>query len=144
MLFGAAIGNIVANPFLAMFLALFSHYFLDFFPHEDYSINNMRNKEWAKVLPDALKVAVDIVLGLLLVYLFSRSRTIIYLCGLIALLPDALTLVSSIFYHPILEKHQYIHTQKVHFLKYKKIPLPVRIFTQIFFVVVSLSLLLYY
>ena len=57
MLFGAATGSIIKNPILAIILALFGHYFLDLFPHVDYSVDNLKNKDWKKSLPDISKIS---------------------------------------------------------------------------------------
>jgi len=41
MLAGAAAASKISNPFLALPLALLSHYLCDFLPHNDYSIINI-------------------------------------------------------------------------------------------------------
>lgn len=164
MLFGALIGSIIQNPYLAIFLALLGHYFLDFFPHVEYSIFNIRDKNWSKSLPDFLKVFLDFLLGLFTIYLFSDGRAIVYLCGFVALIPDGLTLVNSLVENKALAFHQYIHSQKIHYFKYEKtralnelsarpiikniifnalVSLPFRILTQVAVAIISVAMLFY-
>jgi hypothetical protein len=143
MFFGAAIGAAVKNPFGAVFLALLGHYFIDIFPHIEYSINNIQNKNWRKSLLDFLKVLSDFLLGLLFIYLLSENQPIIYLCTLISLVPDGLTLLSKIFPNKILERHDKIHTETIHYLtKQKKFSLIWRIATQAAVFIISIIILL--
>ncbi len=140
MLFGAAIGSLIKNPILAIIVAFFGHYFLDVFPHIDYSIDNLRSKLWKKSLPDMLKITLDIALAFLIIFLFSNNNFLIYICAIVALLPDSMTLISKIFPNKVLSWHDDIHTKKVHFLKYKKISNFWRVLTQV--VAISLSIFL--
>ena len=157
MLFGAAIGSAVKNVPLAIILAFLGHYFLDIFPHIEYlkstqeSIQKIKSGKWQKYLPDILKVFLDFFLGVLAIFIFSNppyasgvfGRPIIYLCAFIALIPDGLTVVSSLFYNKLLLKHDQIH-KKIHYLtKQKKFPKFWKIFTQILAVIISVILLKY-
>jgi len=141
MLLGAAIGSIFKIPLLAMILALFSHYFLDIFPHTEYPIGNIKNKQWQKAIPELLSVATDFFTGLLIILIFSSGNIIVYICALIAIMPDGLSLLSIIAPNKILEKHNYFHQIKIHFLKNEKISIFWRFFTQIIVVVISIILL---
>jgi len=140
MLFGAVIGSLIKNPILAVILALFSHYFLDLFPHVDYSVDNLKNKRWKKSLPDILKLSLDIFSSFLIIFLFSKNNLLIYICATTALIPDSMTLISKLFPNQLFSWHDYIHTQKIHFLKYKKISNFWRVLTQL--TAISLSILL--
>ena len=120
MLFGAAIGSVIHNAFLAIILALLGHYFLDLFPHIEYSIDNIREKNWRKSLPDILKVFLDFCLAIIIILLFSKNQLIIYICVFVSLVPDGLTIISSLLSNKFLLLHDKIHIQKVHFLRYKK------------------------
>ena len=77
MLFGAATGSIIKNSALAVVLAFFGHYFLDLFPHVDYSVDNLKNKDWKKSLPDISKLSLDIFSAFLIIFLFSFSMGLV-------------------------------------------------------------------
>lgn len=130
MLFGAAIGYLVPHPVAAVALAFFGHYFLDLFPHVEYSIDHIRDKHWRKFLPDMAKVMIDFSLGILAILVFSQNQPIIYVCGLAALVPDGLTIISSLFPNRLMAWHDMVHTRKIHYFKYKKISNVWRIATQ--------------
>jgi len=117
MLFGAAIGSLAKNIYLAIILAFLGHYLLDFIPHIDYPLKNIEKKQWQKVLPDFLKIALDLGLGLLLIFLFSKNQPIIYVCAFFALVPDGITFLSLAFPNKIFEPLQKFHIEKAHFFK---------------------------
>src|SRR3990167_9537643 len=119
LLLGAAIGSKIGNLPLAIVLAFLSHYLLDLIPHIEYPIDNISKKQWRKSLPDFLRVFLDFSFGVLLILIFSNNQPIIYVCALVALIPDSLTIISSIFPNRVLSAHDKIHTEKIHFLKYK-------------------------
>ena len=142
MLFGAAIGAQIHSPYLAMLLALLGHYFLDLFPHIEYSVDNIQNKNWRKSLPDILKVSADFWLAMLIVFLFSKGQPIVYICALITVIPDAFTVISSIVKSKILKAHDIVHTKYIHYLtKQKKFPVFWKIMTQVVAIFVSTILL---
>jgi hypothetical protein len=140
MLLGAAIGSRVGNLPLAIVLSLAGHYALDFVPHIEYSIKNLEEKNWRRALPDFFKVFLDFLAGLSLIYFFSANRPIIYLCAIVAILPDFVTLLGWILPEKILGWHYDLH-EKIHWLKYKKIPRFWRIASQVTVVVICLALL---
>ena len=157
LLLGAAVASKIKYAPLAIILALLSHYFLDLIPHIEYSINNIAKKQWQKSAPDILKVLLDFFFGILLILTFSNNQPIIYIGALIALIPDSLTIISSIYprsgnpssreflatLNKVLSKHDQFHTKKIHFLKYKKIPTFWRILSQLLVVIISIILLKY-
>ncbi|MDO8530179.1 MAG: hypothetical protein Q7S10_02120 [bacterium] len=148
MIFGAAIGSMTSNIPLALFGALASHYFLDLFPHIEYlhstenSVKKMQSKDIKKFLPDMARVLVDFSLGILVIFIFSSGQPILYLCALVAIIPDALTVVTLLFPNKLLLFHHQFHTQKVHYLTKKKhFPVFWRIITQVIIVIISIAIL---
>ncbi len=147
MLFGAAIGYTAKNIPLGIILAFFGHYFLDFFPHIEYlkstedSIKKIKNETWGKYLPDILKIALDFCLGIIIIFIFLKNQPIVYLYALVAIIPDGLTIITLLFPNKFLLWHHYIHTEKIHYFKHKKVSNFWRILTQILAVVVSIILL---
>jgi len=143
LLFGAAIGSAVKNIYLAIILAFLSHYFLDLLPHTEYPIENIKEKQWGKASAEIILIALDFFAGILLIFLFSKNRPIIYVCALFTLLPDGITLLNILFSIKVLEPIQKFH-QKIHFLKDKKISKFWRIFSQVAVIIISLILLIKY
>lgn len=148
MLFGAAIGSVVGNMPLAIILALLGHYFLDLFPHIEYldgvehSIESLKNDKWSNKIKNVSKVFVDFCLGLLLIFLLSKNYPIIYLCALVAIVPDGLTIVHHLFPKMGLELHHQIHGGKIHYLtKQKNFHKFWKILTQVVVVIISIILL---
>lgn len=142
MLFGAAIGTIIKNPLLGVILAFLSHYFLDFFPHVEYSIENIKNKSLKKSLPDFLKISLDFLAGIAVISFLSNNSLIIFICAFFAILPDGFTILSYLFPNKILKIHDVAHRQKIHFLMYKKISNFWRILTQAAAIVFSILLII--
>lgn len=154
MLFGAAIGSMVQSLPLALLLALLGHYFLDVFPHIEYlkgvehSIVNFKASSRHKNSIDMAKVAADFLLGLLLIFLAASiddgNLLPIYLCALIAIVPDGLTVVHSLFPKLGLAKHHHIHGTTIHYLtKQKTFPKAIRILTQVIAASISIAILAY-
>ncbi|MEI7424599.1 MAG: hypothetical protein WCK10_00565 [Candidatus Staskawiczbacteria bacterium] len=141
LLFGAAIGTIVNNIPLAIILAFLGHYFLDIFPHIEYPIRNADKKQWQHISCDTIKIAIDFLLGITIVFTFSNNQIIIYICALVAILPDGLTIINHILPNKILSIHENFHSENVHFLKDKKISYFWRIISQVLFIIVSVFLL---
>lgn len=140
MLLGAAIGSSVKSIPLAIVLAFLSHYLLDLLPHIEYPMQNEWKKQWKKMLPDIIKVALDICAGLLLIFIFSKNQPIIYICAFFAILPDGLTVLNNLMPNKVLEFHRMLHIDKVHFLHNKKISKFWRITSQVAVIVVSIVL----
>ena len=143
LMFGAAVGSLLAKyPLLAIMLAFLGHYFLDLFPHVEYNIESASEKQWRKKLPAFFKVALDFFLGILLIFLFSKNYPIIYICAFFGVLPDGLSILNIILPNKILNKHDFFHFKKVHFLKDKKISILWRIPSQVVAITISLILLI--
>lgn len=145
MLLGAVIGSEINNVFVAIILAFLSHYFLDLFPHIEYNIENIDKNQWQKSLPDILRVVLDFCIGIILIFIFSNpiQQVIIYTCALFSILPDGLTVLEYFFPNKILKFHSYIHREKAHFLKNKKVSTFWRLATQIVVIILSIALLKY-
>ena len=141
IIFGAAVGYSVKNIPLAILLAFLSHYFLDLIPHADYSLKDTHKKGWIFLLPNILKISLDLLSGLLLIFIFSKNQPIIYICAFLAILPDGLTVLNNIIPNKILEIHRKFHIEKVHFLMNKKISVFWRILSEIAVVIISIFLL---
>ena len=121
ILAGAAIAAKTANPALGLILAFLSHYVFDLFPHQEYTIENIKGKRWKKAYADFLKVGGDICFGILLIFIFSDGQPIIYAGAFFAILADGLTFLGLIFSNKLLVHNDDFH-QKIHFLKNKKVP----------------------
>ena len=140
LLFGAAIGSVVKSIPSAIILAFLSHYLLDLIPHVEYDIESITKKQWHKKIPAFAKIALDLLSGILLIFLFSRNQPILYACAFFAILPDGFTVLNILFPNKILESHSKLHPEKVHFLKDKKISRFWRLMGQVIIVIVSLAL----
>jgi len=141
LLTGAALAARTANPWLGAFLAIFSHYLLDFLPHRDYPIDSIRAKQWKNSARDFAKVILDLAAGLLLIFFFSENSIKIYLIALLSAGIDFTSLLH--FVRPqnkLLAWHRMLH-QKVSFFENKKIPLFWRIFSQAFVIITALLFL---
>ncbi len=141
LLFGAVIGHLVKNPALALILAFFSHYFLDLLPHTEYPIENIQNNQWHKALPDFAKVFIDFTAGILLIFFAAGWQAIIFACAIAAIIPDGLTILDTIVSHRALKKHAELHSDKIHFLRDKKISFFWRVASQLAIVAISIMLL---
>lgn len=141
LLTGAAIAAKTANPFLGAVLAILSHYILDFLPHEQYSISNLREKRWKNSIRDFAKIALDLAAGLFLIFLFSENSIKIYLIALLSAGIDFTSLLYFIFpQNKLLAWHRRLH-QKASFCERKKIPLFWRIFTTALITVIAILFL---
>lgn len=110
LLLGAAIGSKISNPFLALPMAVLSHYFLDSLPQKEYSIRNIQERRWNKALPDFLKVFSDIFIGISLIVLFSDNSPAMLASAFLAILPDGITLLGRIFsQNKLIILHQKFH-----------------------------------
>jgi hypothetical protein len=143
LLFGAAIGSSIKNIFLALILAFLGHYFLDLFPHIEYNIENIKEKQWHKALPAFLRVLADFCIGVLLIFIFSNNQPIVYFCAFLSILPDVLSFLYIIWPSKILTVNYKLHT-KIHFLKDKKISYFWRIFSQVLAIIISIIILFFF
>jgi hypothetical protein len=98
---GGVIGSAVANPWLAVPLAIASHYMLDFVPHKEYPVRYRRiadpvarRRQFWRDVPKAL---TDIGTGLLTVWLCTSGNLAIVCIGLLAFSPDFFHLADDAF-----------------------------------------------
>lgn len=141
LLLGAAIGSIIKYPLLAIILAFLSHYILDFLPHTDYTISNIKKKQWKKTGSEFSIILFDIIISLITIAIISSNQPIIYICALFAILPDGLTALGLFIKNKFLHYQINFHRKEVHYFKEKKIPNFWRTFSQIFITIVAVILL---
>ena len=152
LLFGAAIASQFRNPFLAIVLAFLSHYLLDLIPHNEYPIENIKKKQWRKILPDISMASADFLIGILFIFIFSSNQPIVYVCALFAILSDGFNLLNLFSSNIILKVHDNFHHKKIHFLSNRKLAQAKmqyevkisffwRISTQIIVVIISIVLM---
>jgi len=121
LLVGAVIAQKFSNPVLGLPFAFISHYLLDFLPHWQYDVKSIYERTWQKSFFDFLKVALDISLGALFVFIFSKNIPLALAGGGFAVLPDIFAFLFLIFPKNVfLEKHFYFHINKVNLLLNKK------------------------
>ena len=142
ILTGVAIISKVQNPILGLFLVFLSHYFLDCFPQKEYSIKNIREKRWSKSLPDFIKVALDIIFGLLIVFLIVGYHPIALIAAFLVITPDGTTLLYHLFpKNRLLEKHWKIHNALNDICQNKKIPVFWGVMSQIAVIIIAIFFL---
>jgi len=143
ILTGVAIIILVQNPILGLIFVLLSHYFLDIFPHTEYIIKNIRAGQWSRSLPDFLKVFLDIVLGLTIVFFITGYSPLILLACAVSLFPDGLTLLYYIFpANKLFKRHMKIHVAINAVCENKKIPGFLGIISQVIVITVAIYLLI--
>lgn len=143
ILIGAAIITSVQNPILGLIFVILSHYFLDLFPQTEYTIKTIRAGQWSKSLPDFLKVFLDIVLGLMIVFFLIGYSPLILLASAVSLLPDGLTLLHCVFpVNKLLKRHMKIHGAINAVCENKKIPAFWGIISQIIVMAAAIYLLI--
>lgn len=142
MLFGSAVAKLIHISFWAVLLAYFSHYCLDFFPHIEYPVKNIKNKIFRKSAPDISFVALDFTAGISMVYFLSKGDALLICAALASIIPDFLSLLNGVFKNSFLQAHSRLHQGKLHYFSHKeKIPVFWRFLTQITAVAVSLLML---
>lgn len=143
MIFGVAVASLVKSPYLAIVLSLLSHYFLDLFPHIEYPIDNLKNirKNFKKAIPELFYLFIDFALGVLFIFILTDRSLIFFICGIVSIVPDSLTVLSVIMPNKILKVHDKFHRQVIHFLRDKKIPNFYRISTQVLVVIIAFLIL---
>lgn len=145
------VGSVIAkvfglNPLSAFVFGFFSHFLLDSIPHWDYKLSskNIGNnfldtdmKIGRSFVLDIFKVGVDVLLGLIIVFLFFPTNSYVFLsvlCGFIGgIAPDFLQFVYFKF-----RKQPFILIQKFHHSMHSRKNLNnhsvVGVFSQIFII----------
>ena len=143
LLMGAAIASETKSVPIAIVLAFFSHYLLDFLPHSEYSIKNIQEGKWRQSFPDFCKVFLDFSLGVLLILILTKNPLVAILAGIAAILADGSTLLTFIFpKNKLLKIHyEFIH-MKAHFFRNKKISSLGKFLSQLLTIVLAIFFLL--
>ena len=141
LLVGALIAAKIKIIPLALLFAFLSHYLLDFIPHAEYSVRNIKERNWKNSTLDFLKVILDISLGILVVSIFSKNQPIIFIGAFFAISSDGINLLGLILPNRLLKAHYDLH-HKIHFLGNKKISLFWRIFSQVLITLIAVYFLL--
>lgn len=146
------IGAIIGVKFkflpLVILFAFLSHYLLDYLPHADYLVENIKKKKWKKSGLDFLKLTLDLGAGLILImfihYFTKANYFILFTAAFFAILPDLTVLNWFCPNNKILEYHSNFH-EKIH---YSKNPAPdeeisvwTKIFTQLLIILIGFLLL---
>lgn len=159
LLFHIFIGAVIAAKIkflpLVIVFALLSHYFLDFLPHNEYSIDNVRQKNWKKAKLDFLKIFLDLAIGILFVsfiqYITGINYYVLFVGAIASIFPDFLTMLNFIFPKNIILKYHIYSHRKIHIFSkyslkpsqnYKKIPLWGYFLSQTSVVLIGLLVLL--
>mgnify|MGYP001567158426 CR=1 FL=1 len=142
ILTGVAIIILVQNPILGLIFILLSHYFLDLFPQTEYTIKTIRTGQWSRSLPDFLKIFLDILFGLTVVFFMTGLSPLILAAAAMALFPDILTLLHCIFpTNRLLKKHMKIHIAINAVCENKKIPGVLGIVSQVIIIIIAIYFL---
>lgn len=148
MLFGAAVGSLTGNIYMGMASAILSHYFLDLFPHIEYlksteaSVNKIKSGNKKEYIADGIKVLIDFLLAIAVIFSISSNQPALYLFAIIAIIPDGLTVTTHLFPNRILQKHHQIHGGPIHYLtKQKNFPLFWKVFSQALAAAFSIAVL---
>ena len=121
ILVGALIVLKIKILWLALLLAFLSHYFLDSLPHWDYSIENIKKRNWKQTSKEFLIVFFDILTATILVLFLSKNILLSFIGAFFSTLPDGLHLLYRIWPNKFLKIHQRFH-QKINFPRNKISP----------------------
>ncbi len=154
------VGAVIAVKFeflpLVILFAFLSHYLLDFIPHWEYSIENIKKRNWKKSGLDFLKLTLDLGVGsILIMFIHHLTRVnyfILFTAAFFAILPDILTALNWLCPNNKVLKYHFNFHHKIHFpkdpapeqVRYgagKKILLFWRIFSQVLIVIIVIALL---
>ena len=132
ILAGAVIGAKTQNLGLIVILGLIIHFIMDWVPHWDYINSGIKDfsktKNFKALFLDFIKIAIDGLLGLLIVFLILWQKDLLNLFYLpfilsgifISILPDISLAFVLIFLSPkISEKYFAFHEKYLHF-RHKK------------------------
>ena len=86
---GVGIALITKNPFIALPMAIVSHYILDSLPHYGFKVWDQRNKGIFKILFRTMLVVDVIVISFFIIFLINNNVPAwYYLSGICGYLPD--------------------------------------------------------
>ena len=151
IIIGAAIGAKTQNLGLIIILGLLSHFILDKIPHWDYSIKGIKNfretKNFKTLIINLIKIAVDGLIGLLIIFLILWQKKLldfshlpfILLGVFISILPDILWGLSGFINSNFLDAFTKLH-DRIHFQKQKEGTITfLGFFTQIVLILIAMS-----
>jgi hypothetical protein len=144
ILIGAVIAlNINFLP-LGLILAFLSHYILDALPHWDYSIKNIKERNWRYSLVDFLKVFLDMFFGFLLIFLLSKNFILAFIGGFLGILQDGFNFLTIVFpkKSPSILFSVVNFSKRIHFPENKKNPLFLGIFIELSVTIIAIYSLL--
>ena len=130
LLTGAAIASGISNPILGLSLAFLSHYFLDMLPHWEYSIKNVKSKNWIGAVPESMRIIADFSIGVLLIVAITERTPFALLGAGFGIMTDLLGFLGVVFPNKLLRYYDYLHA-KTHFWRHRKIPSVIGILSQI-------------
>jgi len=141
-LLGSAIASRIKPFFVALILCFLSHYFLDSLPHHEYSVKNIKEKNWKSAQLDFLKILLDISLGATASLFFAKNPYLALAGGGVAVFPDFLSFLSLLFSkNRVFAFHQKLH-HKIHCPTIKEYNPVLKILSEIG--VILLALLLFF
>lgn len=148
MFIGAVIATKIGFLPLVLVLAFLSHYFLDFLPHNEYSVKNIKERRWEKSTLDFSKLGLDSIIGLILI-LFIQDLTeinylVLFVAAFFAILPDVLSVLTYWLFpnNKTLKYHSVFHLNYIHYFKKKKISIFWRIISQILIIFLGFAILI--
>jgi hypothetical protein len=147
-LVGATIAVLVPNPFIALPLALSSHFIMDLYPHWNPHIGRELKRFGHITNPTLAILWVDsvaaLIIGLSLARLYLpdyRRAWVLVLCSFLAVLPDVIEIPLFLFH----KKWRWLKTLANVFSKFQfRLPAPAGIYTQIFVLLVCFFLIFNY
>lgn len=142
---GLVIALKIKSLFLACALALISHYVLDSLPHNDYSVENVKERKWKKSGREIAKIATDLIIAISLFmgacYAANVSLIHLILPVFFAILPDVLVYLDWLVpKNKLLVRHIKFH-DSFHFPEKTKTSLLKKIFIQYLVILLGIGLL---
>jgi hypothetical protein len=110
LVLGGAIALAVKPVSLGLVLAFLSHFILDALPHWQYSVKNIKSKNWKNSFPDFVKVFLDAGFGVAVLCLFSKEIKLALSGAFLGILPDGFTFLSLVLpNNPLLSAFRKFH-----------------------------------
>lgn len=144
LIFGVALASVTPNLFLAILIALLSHYFLDAIPHIEYVKYKLGDTKLSIIKNSKiiiLQVILDVLIGILLAVIFTGISYKFFWAGFFAILPDTIFVIGLFWPNKFLDWHEMLD-KKIHFLYNNKyFNVFWRIFFQVLIVIISILIL---
>lgn len=156
IIIGAAIGTKTQNLGLIIILGIAIHFILDKIPHWDYPISeNLRNFQKTKkikyLIPPFLKASIDVLSGLLIVFLIIQQKNLfdilpfIILGIIFSLLPDIINSFIFVFAKDaFFEKYFSFHIKYLHCIEKKEGEITFfRIFSEVLTILIGIIIMIF-